>query len=251
MCYPSLDVVYGVGGCVLYPCLGFCHHLPQQSHYGRVKTCPGSQVWVWAALQHLCASCCPACHPSRDVGQGKRWCTVPIWCPNTFLYFMSLPELWRLHCSREEAEEWAAPQIVSVPAAPAPQQVQGVQQSQHPTACCGVDESGWIPGHLPSARLWAVGWREAAPGVRKMAQLLQGKGVVGGTCSYQGNQGREGSAPPGRCAFWSHTDACFPLPRRHLRSSLRRGTRSSAAPWATTTVSHALLGNFEVTAPTQ
>uniref|UniRef100_A0A8V5GL78 Atos homolog protein B n=1 Tax=Melopsittacus undulatus TaxID=13146 RepID=A0A8V5GL78_MELUD len=33
--------------------------------------------------------------------------------------------------------------------------------------------------------------------------------------------------------------------RRHLRSSLRRGTRSSSAPWATTTISHALLGNFE------
>ncbi|XP_061874379.1 atos homolog protein B [Colius striatus] len=35
------------------------------------------------------------------------------------------------------------------------------------------------------------------------------------------------------------------LKSRHLRSSIRRGTRSSAAPWATTTVSHALLGNFE------
>uniref|UniRef100_A0A663FDG0 Atos homolog protein B n=1 Tax=Aquila chrysaetos chrysaetos TaxID=223781 RepID=A0A663FDG0_AQUCH len=31
----------------------------------------------------------------------------------------------------------------------------------------------------------------------------------------------------------------------HLRNSLQRGTRCSAAPWATTTVSHALLGNFE------
>ncbi|XP_051497968.1 atos homolog protein B [Apus apus] len=35
------------------------------------------------------------------------------------------------------------------------------------------------------------------------------------------------------------------LKSRHLRSGLRRGTRSSAAPWATTTISHALLGNFE------
>ncbi|XP_056181138.1 atos homolog protein B isoform X2 [Falco biarmicus] len=35
------------------------------------------------------------------------------------------------------------------------------------------------------------------------------------------------------------------LKSRHLRSRLWRGTRSSAAPWATTTVSHALLGNFE------
>ncbi|XP_071586334.1 atos homolog protein B [Heliangelus exortis] len=35
------------------------------------------------------------------------------------------------------------------------------------------------------------------------------------------------------------------LKSRHLRSSLRRGTRSSAVPWNTTTVSHALLGNFE------
>ncbi|KAM6363048.1 atos homolog protein B isoform 1-T5 [Pluvialis apricaria] len=32
---------------------------------------------------------------------------------------------------------------------------------------------------------------------------------------------------------------------RHCRNSLRRNTRSSAASWATTTVSHALLGNFE------
>ncbi|XP_075302904.1 atos homolog protein B-like [Opisthocomus hoazin] len=32
---------------------------------------------------------------------------------------------------------------------------------------------------------------------------------------------------------------------RHLWGSLRRGTRSSTAPWATTTISHALLGNFE------
>ncbi|XP_009464852.1 PREDICTED: protein FAM214B [Nipponia nippon] len=36
------------------------------------------------------------------------------------------------------------------------------------------------------------------------------------------------------------------LKSRHLWSSLRRGTRSSTAPWATTTIiSHALLGNFE------
>ncbi|NXH94635.1 F214B protein, partial [Pachycephala philippinensis] len=35
------------------------------------------------------------------------------------------------------------------------------------------------------------------------------------------------------------------LKSRHLRTSLRRGTRSPTVPWATTTVSHALLGNFE------
>ncbi|XP_069631634.1 atos homolog protein B [Haliaeetus albicilla] len=35
------------------------------------------------------------------------------------------------------------------------------------------------------------------------------------------------------------------LKSRHLWSSLRRGTRSSTAPWATTTISHVLLGNFE------
>ncbi|KFQ32451.1 Protein FAM214B, partial [Mesitornis unicolor] len=35
------------------------------------------------------------------------------------------------------------------------------------------------------------------------------------------------------------------LKSRHLRTSLRRGTRSSAAPWANSTVSRALLGNFE------
>ncbi|XP_052631307.1 protein FAM214B-like isoform X2 [Harpia harpyja] len=35
------------------------------------------------------------------------------------------------------------------------------------------------------------------------------------------------------------------LKSQHLWSSLRRGTRSSTAPWATTTISHVLLGNFE------
>ncbi|XP_074876590.1 atos homolog protein B [Buteo buteo] len=35
------------------------------------------------------------------------------------------------------------------------------------------------------------------------------------------------------------------LKLEQLRNSLQRGTRWSAAPWATTTVSHALLGNFE------
>ncbi|NXW11056.1 F214B protein, partial [Fregetta grallaria] len=35
------------------------------------------------------------------------------------------------------------------------------------------------------------------------------------------------------------------LKSRHLWSSLRKGTRSSTVPWATTTISHALLGNFE------
>ncbi|XP_040977306.1 protein FAM214B-like isoform X2 [Aquila chrysaetos chrysaetos] len=35
------------------------------------------------------------------------------------------------------------------------------------------------------------------------------------------------------------------LKSRHLWSSLQRGTRSSTAPWATTTISHVLLGNFE------
>ncbi|KFP25439.1 Protein FAM214B, partial [Colius striatus] len=47
----------------------------------------------------------------------------------------------------------------------------------------------------------------------------------------------------GLCALQSNADLLSQ--RRHLRSSIRRGTRSSAAPWATTTVSHALLGNFE------
>uniref|UniRef100_A0A8C0EXM3 Atos homolog protein B n=1 Tax=Bubo bubo TaxID=30461 RepID=A0A8C0EXM3_BUBBB len=42
--------------------------------------------------------------------------------------------------------------------------------------------------------------------------------------------------------FWNHL---LPVAKVRTWVSLRRGTRSSAAPWATTTVSHALLGNFE------
>lgn len=38
-------------------------------------------------------------------------------CPNMVLHFMSPPELFRLHCGWEEAEEWAASQIVSILAA--------------------------------------------------------------------------------------------------------------------------------------
>uniref|UniRef100_A0A8C5U3R3 Atos homolog protein B n=1 Tax=Malurus cyaneus samueli TaxID=2593467 RepID=A0A8C5U3R3_9PASS len=49
--------------------------------------------------------------------------------------------------------------------------------------------------------------------------------------------------------FWNHLLPAAKVSighgRRHLRTSLRRGTRSPSAPWATTTVSHALLGNFE------
>lgn len=53
---------------------------------------------------------------------------------------------------------------------------------------------------------------------------------------------------PGLCPLCFDTDLLSQ--RRHLWSSLRRGTRSSTAPWATTTISHVLLGNFEVMEPT-
>ncbi|KAM6364373.1 LOW QUALITY PROTEIN: atos homolog protein B-like [Pluvialis apricaria] len=62
--------------------------------------------------------------------------------------------------------------------------------------------------------------------------------------------------------FWNHllpmaksSADCTPVGRRlksrlrlksrYLWSSLQRGTRSSTVPWDTTTISHALLGNFE------
>lgn len=51
----------------------------------------------------------------RVKGDGtSQRCTVPDCCPNVFLDFMFPPELYRLHCRWEEAEERAAPQIVSV-----------------------------------------------------------------------------------------------------------------------------------------
>lgn len=44
----------------------------------------------------------------------SQGCRDPGCCPNMVLHFVSPPELFRLHCSWEETEEWAAPQIVSV-----------------------------------------------------------------------------------------------------------------------------------------
>ena len=43
------------GSCTLHPQAGYQHPLPQQSHFGRIKTCPCSQVSVLAA---------PRPHPS-------------------------------------------------------------------------------------------------------------------------------------------------------------------------------------------
>lgn len=54
----------------------------------------------------------------RARGSGtSKGCTGPGCCPNMVLHFMCPAELFRLHCGREEAEEWATPQIVSVLAA--------------------------------------------------------------------------------------------------------------------------------------
>lgn len=38
------------GGRLLHPWLRHHHHLPQQGLFGRVKTCPCSQLWIWVAL---------------------------------------------------------------------------------------------------------------------------------------------------------------------------------------------------------
>ncbi|KGL76806.1 Protein FAM214B, partial [Tinamus guttatus] len=75
-----------------------------------------------------------------------------------------------------------------------------------PTACCSTDAKG-VPF-----------WNHLLPSAKSSAG-----------CTAVGRRLKSG----------------LRLKSRHLRSSLRRGTRSSAAPWATTTVSHALLGNFE------
>lgn len=156
-----------------------------------------------------------------------------------------------MHCGREEAEERAAPQIVSVPAAPAPHSRSRVcsNPSTLQPAVGWMGRVGFL-GISPTqdSGLWGGG--RLLLGLGKWLNFYQGKGWWEGRVPIRGIRG-EGSAPPGRCALWPHDDACSPLPRRHLRSSPRRGTRPSAAPWATTTVSHALLGNFEVTAPTR
>lgn len=97
------------------------------------------------------------------------------------------------------------------------------------------------PGVFPAQdpRLWGRG--------RFLLPLVGRK--VGSTSTKERDRGSWRGQP--RTA-WSpiRHQSCLLSQRRHLRSSLRRGTRSSAAPWTTTTVSHALLGNFEVTAPT-
>ncbi|NWR41361.1 F214B protein, partial [Regulus satrapa] len=88
-----------------------------------------------------------------------------------------------------------------------------------PTACRSTDAKG------------APFWNHLLPAAK---QWYRGPG--------------EGSTFPGVCtalgSSLQHKSSLL-TPRRHLRTSLRRGTRSPTAPWATTTVSHALLGNFE------
>lgn len=77
----------------------------------------------------------------RARGGGTSWgYAVFSHCPNTVLCFVSPAELCRLHHGREEAEEWAAPQIVS------------------------MGGSGWVPS-LPqvSPLHKTVQWKDVSP----------------------------------------------------------------------------------------
>lgn len=94
--------------------------------------------------------------------------TVFSHCPNTVLCFVSPAELCRLHHGREEAEEWAAPQIVSVGGSgwvPSLPQVSPL----HKTPCCAVEAcffclwgvGKWVQ---PSPKKWTGGLERAAQG---------------------------------------------------------------------------------------
>lgn len=67
-------------------------------------------------------------------------------CPNMVLHFVSSPELFRLHCGREEAEEWAASQIVSVLAA----------------LWDGHGGSGCLPTSVPCSPMGGSPWVESS-----------------------------------------------------------------------------------------
>lgn len=187
----------------------------------------------------------------RTRGNGpSQGCAGPGCCPNMVLHFVSPPEFCRLHCGREEAEEWAAPQIVSVLAA----------------SWDGHEGSGCPSTLQPNGRSRLS--RVLFPALVQVSPLLETcSGLVGGFflplgCRKVGSTSSKGTGdlerdphsqgleqPGAACSSVQHQSSLL-TPRRHLRTSLRRGARSPTVPWATTTVSHALLGNFEVTAPT-
>ncbi|KAI6057751.1 Protein FAM214B isoform X1 [Aix galericulata] len=130
------------------------------------------------------------------------------------------------------------------------------------------------PGSLSSLEKTPCGSsRVSGSSCRAKRKLLPTGEVVADSCSED-----ESLSPPARkktlpchlvptacrstdtkgTPFWNHllpaakSSVDFTAVGRRLKSGLRlksqhlrRGTRSSAAPWATTTISHALLGNFE------
>lgn len=83
----------------------------------------------------------------RARGDGiSQGCMGPGCCPNMALHFVFPPELFRLHCGWEEAEEWAAPQIVSVLAA----------------LWDGHGGSGCLPTSVPCSPMGGSGWVESS-----------------------------------------------------------------------------------------
>ncbi|XP_009958140.1 PREDICTED: protein FAM214B [Leptosomus discolor] len=161
------------------------------------------------------------------------------------------------HSSRASGEEW-------------PVVANGCKEPPAPQAVLSPE-----PSNLSSLEKTPCGSSQLCPAKRK---LLPAGEVAADSCSED-----ESLSPPARkkrvlpchpvptscrstdakgAPFWNHLlptakssadctvvgrrlKSGLRLKSRHLRSSLRRGTRSSTAPWATTTVSHALLGNFE------
>lgn len=169
--------------------LGYQHSHPQLSH---------CRAWA-APCPHQTPQflCCPGGHPCRgcwwlskdrslfhllgptwEYGAGQGAVAPPrgpACCPTMALHFVSPPELFRLQCGWEEAEEWAAPQIVSVLAAPWDGHGgSGCLPTSLP--CSPVGGSGWVessslpwPRYLPSTRPQAMGGRFLLPlGYRKM-----------------------------------------------------------------------------------
>lgn len=101
----------------------------------------------------------------RTRGDGpSQGCAGPGCCPNMVLHFVSPPEFCRLHCGREEAEEWAAPQIVSVLAASWDGR-EGSGCPPTPVPCSPMGGPGWVESsslpwsrYLPSWRPVVVWW---------------------------------------------------------------------------------------------
>lgn len=101
----------------------------------------------------------------RTRGDGpSQGCAGPGCCPNMVLHFVSPPEFCRLHCGWEEAEEWAAPQIVSVLAASWDGH-EGSGCPPTPVPCSPMGGPGWVESsslpwsrYLPSWRPVVVWW---------------------------------------------------------------------------------------------